>query len=520
MPPLPEVWTPPGDLQQEPDMRCMQWAARHPEMPHPLQSQGGCDAPLPKLWRPPPCLESFLSSKTVTHPPWQGTPGQLGKGAADYYCIPSTSRHFCVGTTAVLKSPITTTSNPGRLPPTTDCNDSDAYATSAASKTTHTIDTHSSNTVCHSTPASSTSGAPVHNSRPQRVWEATGPGSSHQHCPTLRERCGSGRPGKGHGEDGDEHNGDANLQALSTVPEAITCPGNESPHRVILPSTHLQDTSPPTHPACTRTQDPNPRNKTQGITILQWNCLGAYSKLPTLMETGKLENIDVFMLQETLLLPKTPFKISGYKSFLLPRINGASRGCAILVRHHIACQELAAPPHCGDRVEVQGVIIQLHSTPLTLFNIYAPPQSTPELGELFTAASEEPTFIGGDFNGHHPHLESPSPPNTAGRHIAELLEEARGVALLNDTSQPTHIRGGRLDLSFISTPLRPVASWSVHPTITSDHFGVTTHLALDNLPQPQLPPPRYNIKRADWNAFTSALDRALQLHLPLPTWRC
>lgn len=227
------------------------------------------------------------------------------------------------------------------------------------------------------------------------------------------------------------------------------------------------------------------------------------------METGKLENIDVFMLQETLLLPKTPFRISGYKSFLLPRINGASRGCAILVRHHIACQELAAPPHCGDRVEVQGVIIQLHSTPLTLFNIYAPPQSTPELGELFTAASEEPTFIGGDFNGHHPHLESPSPPNTAGRHIAELLEEARGVALLNDTSQPTHIRGGRLDLSFISTPLRPVASWSVHPTITSDHFGVTTHLALDNLPQPQLPPPRYNIKRADWNAFTSALDRAL-----------
>lgn len=38
---------------------------------------------------------------------------------------------------------------------------------------------------------------------------------------------------------------------------------------------------------------------------------------------------------------------------------------------------------------------------LTFCCLYSGPNAEPDLYELFAFASEEPTFIGGDFNAHH-----------------------------------------------------------------------------------------------------------------------
>ncbi|KAK3895196.1 hypothetical protein Pcinc_001056 [Petrolisthes cinctipes] len=101
-------------------------------------------------------------------------------------------------------------------------------------------------------------------------------------------------------------------------------------------------------------------------------------------------------------------------------------------------------------------------------------------------------------------LQSPSPTNETGRHLAVLLEDIPHVRLLN-TGEATHTRGGRLDLTLVSSDLAADAIWEVHPTLTSDHFATLTSLPVAP-PVPPRPPPRWNIRRADWSRFQASLD--------------
>ncbi|KAG0723862.1 hypothetical protein GWK47_041812 [Chionoecetes opilio] len=113
-------------------------------------------------------------------------------------------------------------------------------------------------------------------------------------------------------------------------------------------------------------------------------------------------------------------------------------------------------------------------------------------------------LVAGDFNAHHPILQSVSATNRTGRHLAVLLEEVPHIHLLN-TGEPTHVRGGRLDLTLVSGDLAAGASWQVHPTLTSDHYATLTTL-IASPPIPPRPLPRWNIKRADWGKFHASLD--------------
>ncbi|KAK3880111.1 hypothetical protein Pcinc_015379 [Petrolisthes cinctipes] len=101
-------------------------------------------------------------------------------------------------------------------------------------------------------------------------------------------------------------------------------------------------------------------------------------------------------------------------------------------------------------------------------------------------------------------LQSPSPTNETGRHLAVLLEDIPHVSLLN-TGEATHTRGGRLDLTLVSSDLAADAIWEVHPTLTSDHFATLTSLPVAP-PVPPRPPPRWNIRRADWSRFQASLN--------------
>ncbi|KAK3895846.1 hypothetical protein Pcinc_000461 [Petrolisthes cinctipes] len=94
-------------------------------------------------------------------------------------------------------------------------------------------------------------------------------------------------------------------------------------------------------------------------------------------------------------------------------------------------------------------------------------------------------------------LQSPSPTNETGRHLAVLLEDIPHIRLLN-TGEATHTRGGRLDLTLVSSDLAADAIWQVHPTLTSNHFATLTSLPVA--------PPRWNIRRADWSRFQTSLD--------------
>lgn len=84
-----------------------------------------------------------------------------------------------------------------------------------------------------------------------------------------------------------------------------------------------------------------------------------------------------------------------------------------------------------------------------------------------------------------------------------MLQTFPTASLLN-TRTPTHIQRV-LDLVFLSTNLLPIATWAIHPFLSSDHFA--TVITLDT-PRLRLPPviPRWNTKRANWTNFTSFLD--------------
>ena len=123
-----------------------------------------------------------------------------------------------------------------------------------------------------------------------------------------------------------------------------------------------------------------------------------------------------------------------------------------------------------------AVRLTLDNQTLDIYNIYRNIQHGElDLSQLFAHTENTNTMIMGDFNAHHEILSSTRPSNTTGDHIYQSLNDFNRVSLLNN-GQSTPIRGGRLDLSFISTVLRPFSTWQLHSDLTSDHFATRTKI--------------------------------------------
>ncbi|KAK4322663.1 hypothetical protein Pmani_006564 [Petrolisthes manimaculis] len=235
------------------------------------------------------------------------------------------------------------------------------------------------------------------------------------------------------------------------------------------------------------------------LKVLQWNVQGLRPKRHQVLQAVFEEHLDIVLLQETLTPTDFEWRVAGYTPHMLPSLEG-TRGCATLVRSTIPHRRVPAPVHCGDGVEVLALELQVGGLLLLVYNIYRSQRHQLEAGELLSLASHSSVLVAGDLNAHHPMLQSPSPTNETGRHLAVLLEDIPHVRLLN-TGEATHTRGGRLDLTLVSSDLAVDAIWQVHPTLTSDHFATLT-----SLPAPLRPPPRWNIRRADWSRFQASLD--------------
>ena len=243
------------------------------------------------------------------------------------------------------------------------------------------------------------------------------------------------------------------------------------------------------------------------LKLLNWNVGGANTKKPTLIAHNKIENYDIITLQETLIKPGNRFKFNGYNVYTTPHENGF-RGLAILVKSTIPVKKIINPIHCGDNVEVLAVKLTLQDTTLDIYNIYRKitrgSEGELDLTQLFAHAVSTNTLITGDFNAHHTILSSPTPNNETGAHIVHVLDNFQNIAIVNN-GQPTHIRGGRLDLTFITATLRTLVTWSIHPTLMSDHFATVTEIEMPQLPPIPPPPPRWDLSTADWGIFQREL---------------
>ncbi|XP_068204678.1 uncharacterized protein [Palaemon carinicauda] len=237
--------------------------------------------------------------------------------------------------------------------------------------------------------------------------------------------------------------------------------------------------------------------------------------MSSLIAVCKTEDIDVVLLQKILLTARRKLKIKGYNA-TTPQI-GTDKGLATLVKTSIPTTRLHNLIPCGTNVETLAVTITLLNQKIYIYNIYRKinREDTGELQvtQLFAHAKRTPTIICGDFNVHHPILSSSSMTNPSGEHIAFALEEFEGIALLN-TGQPTHLRGGRLDMTFVTTAIRHLTKWQVHSTLISDHFATVTELEMQQLPPIPPPPPRWNQELADWVCFRLAIEEWVVSYIP------
>lgn len=231
---------------------------------------------------------------------------------------------------------------------------------------------------------------------------------------------------------------------------------------------------------------------------------------------SRRDAVDVFILQETFLPEGSTTTIPGYRAYHCPRSQGAGGGLSILARHRLDTRLVPDPLSCGEGVEVMAVSLHMPHATLLLYNVYRPPQGSLDMVEVFGLAATETMLVMGDFNAHHPRLGSATV-NVAGRSLLADFDECGEVRLLNDTQCPTHVHLGRLDLAFASSSLLPPPTWSLHQTLTSDHFGVLLDVPLRAVPPPASPP-RFNMNRADWASFKDIADTLLgaaDLNLPL-----
>ncbi|XP_064104982.1 uncharacterized protein LOC135214537 [Macrobrachium nipponense] len=204
----------------------------------------------------------------------------------------------------------------------------------------------------------------------------------------------------------------------------------------------------------------------------------------------------------------------GYTVYKTPHTN-ENRGLITLVKATIPSEKIRNID-CGQGIETLSIQIRLENTSLVIHNIYKGHDKILEGENLFSAASRENTFFAGDFNAHHPCLRSQQHTNAAGRHIHLLLEEFPEVALLNDTNEATHLRGGRLDLSFVSQNLKEECAWKVHPILTSDHFATETSIKITKIPPPPPPPAGWRPDLANWPTFENRMTEWATQYLQTP----
>lgn len=237
------------------------------------------------------------------------------------------------------------------------------------------------------------------------------------------------------------------------------------------------------------------------LKILQWNAQGLRNKTAQLIEALITDDIHIALIQESLCRETTSIRTPGYQQHMLPW-EGTGRGLLTLVKADLPSVRIQNPVECGEGTERLGVQVHLGENTILVYNIYhSITHDQLNLTELFSEAEYQPLIIAGDFNAHHPFLQTPGRTNLSGHHIHHIMEDAQTMQLLNDVSEPTHIHGGRLDLIFASISLTTGHTWRVHSHLASDHYAVVTTFTTSYSNYAPSHPTGWNIKKADWTLF-------------------
>jgi len=266
-------------------------------------------------------------------------------------------------------------------------------------------------------------------------------------------------------------------------------------------------------------------NLEKNVKIISWNAQSASNKADELEHKLKTENIQIICIQEvhggTCKSTNNPINIKGYSANYLPpnlSPNARQHGLLTLIRDDLPFETFDIKGYPID-IQIQGTTIFTNKGPLNIFNIYQTPRPKYliDFNKITNFSATEPFLIVGDFNAHSHRWTNPnnkSPQNKAGESINDYLDTNDNIILLNDGSE-THNRGGCLDLCFASEDI------AHNLTCSAENFATSDHRMMKIISNGLLPPPntiqhipKWNIKKAKWEDFTTILDLELNKHPP------
>ena len=257
------------------------------------------------------------------------------------------------------------------------------------------------------------------------------------------------------------------------------------------------------------------------LRILQWNVNGIGNKQMELKEFLIRRGIHVALLQESKLLEtsKTPI-FPGYTTLRVDRPNGVGGGglLALVSKDipftHTTAETRAAMPVDAVR-ELLTLRLRVSGEDLSLANIYIPPASSCPRGyvaDLSHLARVSRGLVVGDFNAHDPSWLFTQAGDPWG---SQLLDQFERLVILNDPSSPTRLPFAldtaptSPDISFVSPGLASQVRWGVTSELSSDHLPIVLDVQLSSAIQPRPPRALLNLRRADWPAFSAAVEEDL-----------
>ena len=233
--------------------------------------------------------------------------------------------------------------------------------------------------------------------------------------------------------------------------------------------------------------------------ILQWNCRGYFTSTSSIKELHDKYNPAVIALQELIMGQRNTLSLRGYHSMYSPGRGGAG----LLIRRDVPLSRISL------RTTLQAVAATVNvGKQFTVCSIYLPPNTPIAYAELRELMEQipSPRLLLGDLNARDPawgdHIT-----NARATHIKKLMEDF-DMGVLN-TGDHTHYHRQTdshscIDISMISTQSYTDFNWRViTPTpdeqYDSDHYPIILNKINNNSYQPE--PEKFNLARANWNAF-------------------
>ena len=236
--------------------------------------------------------------------------------------------------------------------------------------------------------------------------------------------------------------------------------------------------------------------------MLHWNAEGVRNKKLELQVLLKERNIDVCCIQETHLNSSHRFSIRGYDTFRRDRKNRPKGGILAHVKNTHAAAELNRSE--DEDTEVLGIKLLLDKNPLTIYNLYPPPNK--QLRPQVFQSDPDRWIIMGDFNSH-----SPSWGYDDLDHKGDEVEDwiiTHNMVLINKADDPPtfYSRAWRStscpELAIATDDVAKINSREVDKQLgESDHKSIFLTIECQKTPPEIYQSPSWNFKKANWEVF-------------------